>query len=563
VTSLSGLEWSVQRRGPRALFDALPDVPALAVQILHNRGVTTPEGILEFVEGPLPPHDPYLLDGMEAAVQRLARAARTRERICVYTDFDVDGVASAAVLVEAFARIGCRAFAYIPERVAEGYGLNAAAIDTVKADGATLLVTADCGASSAVEIAHAAASGLDVIVTDHHHADGTTTAALATLNPNRPGAGYPFAGLAGVGVAYKLVQALAEEFSERLPSPEDLLDLVALGTVADQAPMRDENRTLVAHGLEVLRQSPRPGLQALAGVTGRPLAEADVESIGYAYAPRLNAAGRLAHAHVALELLQSEHPIRAEELAQQLDTLNHERRQLTEDVVAHARAQVDAASGLAFAVGDDYAPGITGLAAARLAAETGLPAFVGTVRNGVVRGSARAPVGVHLAELLGRYANLLIQFGGHARAAGFTVARANVAPLRTALAAELSRPDLRARLGPKLLVDCRLYPATVSWETYQTIAALGPYGESHEPPRFAVENVAVDQARAVGQRHVALQFAELGAEVDAIWFGAGDARAQLTPGRRVDVAFRLGVRVFRGAERLQLLVDDICLVGPS
>ena len=558
MRSLTGAEWVIRHRAAEALFEALDDLHPLAVQILHNRGYDAPEEIRAFMDGPLPPHDPYLLDGMEPAVARMAEAVGRRERVCVYGDFDVDGVTGVALLVEALTMLGCQAFPYIPERLAEGYGLNPEAVDSIQREGARLIVTADCGANSEAEIARARDYGIDLLVTDHHHAGEPSQLAVAVLNPNQPGEGYPFAGLAGVGVAYKLVQALAEEFPERLPCPEEFLDLVALGTVADLVPLRDENRTFVTEGLEQLRRTHRLGLQALGEAARRPVETATTETISYAYAPRLNAAGRLAHAQLALELLQAGHPVRAEELARHLDELNNERRRLTEDVVDDVQAGIEPDACLVFAVGDDYPPGVTGLAAARLTSATGRPAFVATRVEGQIRGSARAPEGVHLAELLGRHAHLLERWGGHAGAAGFTVRPDRVAALREALGTDLEAPELRGRLGSKVRADCRVYPRTVSFETYRRVVQpLSPYGEGHQSPRFVVENVAVGEARIVGSNHLALRFAEFGPEVEAIWFGHGDARTELNAGRRVDAAFRLDLRAYRGTTRLQMLIDDI------
>ena len=430
-------------------------------------------------------------------------------------------------------------------------------MDVIHGEGARLIVTADCGASGEAAIARAAEHGIDVVVTDHHHVAAPPSNAVAVLNPNVPGDGYPFTGLAGVGVAYKLVQALAEEHAERLPYPEEFLDLVALGTIGDVAPLQDENRAFVVEGLEALRKTHRAGLRELGEVAGRPVGTADARTVAFTYAPRINAAGRLATAELALQLLQARHPVLARELAQQLEGLNRERRLLTADVVSDAEQAIDHEAGLVFALGSDYPPGVTGLAAAQLVRSTGFPAFVATTIDGLVRGSARAPDGVHLPEVLGRHQELLERWGGHAQAAGFSLRVDRAEQLREALAREFRAPTVRARLGRRLAADCRVYPQTISWSTYSTLDAIGPFGARHEQPCLVVENIGVEETRVVGNDHLALRFAEPGREVEAIWFGQGGQRGQLSAGRRVDAAFRLGLREFGGKTRLQMLIEDL------
>ena len=556
--SLTGAVWDIAPRAPAALFAAVDELPPLAVQVLHNRGHDTLDKLHDFMLGPLPPHDPYLLDEMDVAVARIAQARHKRERVCIYGDYDVDGVSATAMLLETAEALGLDAFPYIPERLTEGYGLNAGAIDAVAKERATLVITADCGATAHEEIARAAAAGLDVIVTDHHPTEARPARAVALLNPNAPGSGYPFGGLSGVGVAYKLVQALADEFPEQLPDPERFLDLVALGTVADVAPLRDENRAFVQEGLEWMRAEPRPGLRALAEVARRPLESIGSDDIAFALAPRLNAAGRLASPLLALELLQARHPVRAEEIAKELNELNAERRRLTEDVVDAAREMVDG-SQVVLAADPGFAPGVVGLAAARLCEEFGAPAFIGAEIDGLVRGSARAPDGFNLCDLLKRQGAWLENWGGHASAAGFSVLPHNVEALRRGLAQELGRLQLPAFTGPRLRADGRVYPRTITWETYQVLYSLGPWGKAHEEPLLVVENVRIQETRLVGADHVTLRFDELARNVEAIWFRHGDQQPALARGRCVDVAFRLGLHSYRGETRLQMRVDDIRL----
>ena len=556
VLSFSGALWHVARRAPLELFSALEELPPLVVQVLHNRGYAEVERIHEFLNEPILPHDPYLMRDMDKAVSRTSHAVRSGERVCIYGDYDVDGISATAMLVETAILLGIDVCSYIPDRVDEGYGLNTEAVEKIVKDGVALIITADCGTTADEEVARAADAGIDVIVTDHHHADAVPSRATAVLNPNSPASDYPFTGLSGVGVAYKFVQALAEEYPEKLPYPETFLDLVALGTIADVVPLRDENRGFVIDGLEVLRQGHRAGLRAIGEVAHRPIGRVTSSDIGFGIAPRLNAAGRIAHAQLAFDLLREESASRAEQIANDLDALNTERRQLTEAAVSVARQEVGD-DPVVFSVSEKFVPGVVGLAASKLSEEFGVPAFVGALIDGVVRGSARSPQGFHLAQVLGRHAELLETWGGHARAAGFTVQLANVPKLRAALVEESRVWAGDLFVGAQLHADGRVFPRTISLETFRDLDQLAPWGEGHEQPCLVVENVRVQTARLVGTTHLLLTFREIAADIRAIWFQGGQHQADMNPGARVDVAFRLDLNVYRGETRLQMVVDDV------
>lgn len=556
VRSFSGALWHIARRAPADLFATLEDVAPLVIQVLHNRGHADADHIREFLNEPFLPHDPYLMRGMDGAVARISQAVRHGERVCVYGDYDVDGISATAMLVETAILLGIDVFSYIPDRVDEGYGLNTGAIEKIVNDGAALIITVDCGTTAEEEVARAAGAGVDVIVTDHHQADKVPSRAVAVLNPNSPETEYPFTGLSGVGVAYKLVQALAEEYPEKLPYPEAFLDLVALGTIADVVPLRDENRGFVIDGLEILRQGHRVGLRAIGSVAQRPIESITCSDIGFGIAPRLNAAGRMAHAQLALDLLRVESASRAEEISRDLDALNKERRRLTEEAVAMARQEVGD-DPLVFSVSEKFVPGVVGLAASRLSEELGVPAFIGAEVDGVVRGSARSPQGFHLSQILGRHAGLLETWGGHARAAGFTVHPANIPKLRDALLEEIRVLAGDSLIGRVLHADGRVFPRTISLETFQDLDRLAPWGEAHEQPCLVVENVCVQTSRLVGTNHLLLTFREISAAIRAIWFRGGPHQACLSPGARVDVAFRLDLNVYGGETRLQMVVADV------
>ncbi len=325
--SALGKRWRRRGRFPEGALQGAP-YPALIRHLLWHRGLRSTEQAVRFMEGPPAEYDPLLLPDIEPALSRLRQALRGGERVAVYGDFDVDGVTASALLVEGLSALGGDAFAYIPDRFSEGYGLNCGALDRLRAEGAALVLTADCGTSSIAEVAHARALGMDVVILDHHSVPPKLPAAAATVNPKRPESRYPDSELASVGLAYKLMAALYASMSR--PWDDDRwLDLVALGTVADVAPLLNENRWLLKRGLERLARSERPGLRALMEAAGIEAARVDAEAIGYGLAPRLNAAGRLRHARLALELLLERDEAEAQRRALELTSLNRERQERT------------------------------------------------------------------------------------------------------------------------------------------------------------------------------------------------------------------------------------------
>ena len=370
----TGREWrlcpplTVEARemgGPSDSGSLRPSLPKVVAQILHSRGITSGSGIESFLNPHL--HDPSLLPGMEAALNTLHRAINGNETIGVIGDFDVDGVTATALVTQALRDLGARVAPYIPHRVDEGHGPNMAAVQILKDQGASVLITVDCGVTSSEEVAFAQELGIDVIITDHHVPPPTLPAAVAIVDPKLKSSQYPFQGLSGAGLAFKLMQGLYDLLVR--PWKRDLLELAALSTVADLVPMRGENRFLVKAGLQELRRTTRPGLQALYKQAGISPNSIDVETISFAIAPRLNAAGRLDHASISFGLVLTNSPEEAERLAEQLEDLNRERRRLTEDAYAKAREEVrswPSLPSILLVEGDHLHPGIAGLVAGRL-----------------------------------------------------------------------------------------------------------------------------------------------------------------------------------------------------
>lgn len=557
--SITGKRWDISKRAPQNIFEQNADLPPLAVQLLHNRSYRNREEIEAVINGSDPPHDPFLMSGMEAAVARILRALQSREMICVYADYDADGVSGAAVLISALRSLGADPRSYFPRRLEEGYGLNASAIRAIRESGTDVLISTDCGANAVQEIALAAELGLDVIVTDHHIVNADLPGAAAALNPHHPGEPYPFADLAGVGVAYKLAEAvLLEADIETAMDSESLLDFVALGTVADVVPLRGENRWLVRGGLRRLNNSPRTGMAALITASGIEPGSVTSRDLGFRIGPRINAAGRMRDAGIGLELLLESDAAKAAAQAAVLGDLNRQRQQATEAVLGEISTTAGG-NGPIVAHGANWPLGVLGLVAGRIASATGRPAFVSSAEAGEVRGSARGPEGFNVNEALQACASILERFGGHERAAGFSLAAERVDEFRHAVAEFWMGTDQSTDAAITLSADCRLRPETVNFETLEIHRALEPFGEGFRYPVYVTSDLTLGDAVRVGnnQKHLKLTFRNMPASVSPIWFGMGMVADELASGAHYDVAFSLGGSSYRGESRVDLFVEDM------
>ncbi len=570
--------WKLYPPAPRLHLDTGPEHPVLA-QVLYNRGVRVPAEMAVFLaENHAVKENPFRLKGLPEAVQRLLQAMDSRQTICVYGDFDADGVTATALLVTAIQAAGGRVGPYIPHRVDEGYGLNLEAVETIAAKGAHLLITVDCGIRSVAEVARAVALGLDVIVTDHHSIGPVLPPALAVINPKRLDNPDTFDGLAGVGVAYRLAQGILRAVAEREESPlskeraeeieTELLDFVAIGTVADMLPLVGENRSLVQRGLAQLNRTQRPGLLALYAVAGVQPGTVDTTTIGFRLAPRINAAGRLDSAALAYKLLRTTDPVQAAELAQELEALNQRRRSLTLEISAQAEEQLtdqlDANAPLYVISGPSFLSGIVGLVAGRLTDRLYRPTLVIEEGAEESRGSARSIQEFHITAALDEISHMLVRHGGHHMAAGFTLRNERLAEFRAAITA-IAQRELGAydgELRPTLWVDAELPLADVNWGLARQLARLEPTGQGNPAPTFLFPNCRVREHRTVGKgQHLKLTLsAGRGAEVmDAIAFGLGDWAGELKPGIRVDLVGQIGVNEWNKEKRLQLVVEDMRL----
>lgn len=555
------------------LIKSFPDYSPVFLRLLVSRGLIDQEAIDRFLapEYGGPATDPFQFRDMERAVERIIRAIQAEERIVVYGDYDADGVCGAALLVLALEQLGAKVGTYIPYRQTEGYGLNLRAVESLRSEGYTLMITNDCGVTNVNEVARANELGLDVIISDHHHEPPELPKAFAILNPNISGETYPFRGLSGTGVSFKLAHALLvrTDYGATLGRPlaqgweKWLLDLVAIATVADMVPMLSENRTLVTYGLRVLRKTKRPGLRALFTVMGSESAGADEETIGFQIAPRLNAAGRLDHANSAFRLLVTGDEHEAAVIAADLEAKNRERQQLTERVVTEAKAQIgEPGERFALAVfNPDWPIGVLGLAAGRLVNAYNRPVLVMGESNGEVLGSGRSIPAFNIIENIERQRQYLSKFGGHAQACGFSLRKAGD---REAFIRSFSAQAKEALKGvsllPELVIDSECPLTAVNWDLLDDVNRLAPFGQGARPPVFAVLRVAILDAAAVGRdnRHLRLTVRSAdGAVQRTIGFSFGSELPNLPIGRTIDIAFTLSADEWNGEQRLQLKLLDV------
>jgi single-stranded-DNA-specific exonuclease len=541
-------------------------------QVLFNRGLRDMDAFHSFIDSSASLPNPFILDGVADAVSLVRRMAKRDGHVVVYGDYDVDGVTAVAVLVETLRALGLQAKPYIPSREDEGYGLNKEAIEALVAEGARLLITVDCGIRSLEEVALARRLGMRVIVTDHHHPGPQLPPADVVINPKCPHCAYEFVQLAGVGVAFKLAQALLRSNS-KVPLPtthhelseEDLLDLVALGTVADMVHLVDENHMLVARGLEKINAGQRPGLSALIRVAGINPGNVTTKTIGFVIAPRLNAAGRLDEALTALELLLAPDMASALPLAQALDELNVRRREITSYVREEVRDLVvhqEQLPALIFAASPSFPSGVVGLAASRLLDEFYRPSIVVSIEGEYSKGSARSIPEFHITRALDSLSDLLERHGGHRAAAGFTVRTERLDELRWRLTKSAEEALQDSVLVPTLQVDANAPLESLSWDLYHQLERLQPFGFGNPVPVFASRGARVVSARAVGSegRHLKLLVADAsGSSWDAIAFRQGYWDGHVPA--LIDLAYVLERNEWNGRVSLQLNVQDIRPTG--
>ena len=545
--------WHIRHQGT---YESIPDV------YLSNRNLTSHQ--IDNSADHL--HDPYLMHDMERGVSRIEKAIRAGERITVFGDYDVDGVTSTALLLDFLDTVSANAQPLLPDRYKDGYGMKASTVETAISDGARLIVTADNGISAFDAIEKAQGVGVDVVVIDHHQPQDRLPVAHAIIDPNRPDCEYPFKGLAAVGVCFKVIQALSERFmegEERRRYLNGILEFVALGTVADMAPMMGENRILTRRGMQGLEKSERPGIRALKSISSTK-GKIDSTSIGFFLGPRINSAGRIENANVALDLLRATNPLDAARLAEQLNALNLQRQELQQAGIEEAEHQV-IEHGLAdhrmiLVKGDDWHLGVIGLIAGRLKERYNQPVIaISGAKQDTLVGSARSAGGYNIVEGIFRAATHLTEYGGHADAAGFSLLPQNFEAFRDQIIADAGEHLSETDLTPRLDLDLTLRPEDISLKTVEDLDAFSPFGPQNEAPRFAAVQCRLDKIDTVGQdaAHLKMQIQTGKTRCEAIWWREGELVYELSRGDIVDLAFTLEARTWNGRTSLQMVLKDM------
>ncbi|MBI4282988.1 MAG: single-stranded-DNA-specific exonuclease RecJ [Chloroflexi bacterium] len=543
---------------PPAGFSRQIGLSPFQAHLLHNRDIKDrAQAELYFSKDLSLLHNPFLLPDMEKAINRLRLAFEAKEAIGIFGDFDTDGVTGTALLIRTFDQLGVRAIPYIPHRVEEGHGLNIQAIKDLKSDGASLLITVDCGTTSVEEVKFARSIGMDVIITDHHSIPPALPEACAVINPNRPDSSYPFKGLAGVGLAFKLAQAIYQTLQQ--PYPHDYLELVALGTIADVAPLKGENRTLVSHGLRELNFSKSPGLNHLMASASIEQGNIDTETLAFGLIPRLNAAGRLEHAQISLDLLTSKLQEEAIALSKRLENMNHQRRSLTEEASASLRPQIQAQLNkerILVVGGEDLSPGILGLVASRLVDEFYRPAIVFSKSDGLIRASARSIPEFNITSALSKCSDMFIRFGGHPQAAGFTMDGQNLPMFQDKISVLAFEKLEGLDLTPSIRIDAQAPISLFDADNFKFLQSMAPFGQGNHMPVLLTRKVEICEVLPVGSdtQHLSVKLKQGNRIWKAMAFRSGDRIAELQG--KMDMVLTVAAETWRSQETLRLNILD-------
>ena len=550
--------WNLLPPAPAQYLTNTSGLPPLIAQLLYNRGITEPSRIRAFLTGDkCLSGNPSLLPDIHQATTRIYRALLSGEKIAIYGDFDVDGITGTALLVQGLSSLGGKVIPYIPHRLTEGYGLKTSTLENLQQQGISLVITVDCGITAIPEVKKAQKKGLDIVITDHHTPLPEIPPAVAAVDPKLPHSKYPFSELTGVGVAFKLLQALLKGMGKEGQANE-LMDLVALGTISDIAPLLGENRYLVKQGLKLINADPRPGLRELIAQTGLTPGSIDSENVSWVLAPRLNAAGRLAHAMTSYKLLMTDSTQEARQLSIWLDKKNTERQKLTTTALNKAREQIltQGISSLLIAGDKDYPIGIAGLVAGRLSEEFYRPTIVIRTGDRTSSGSCRSIPEFNIIQALNQCSSLLTQFGGHSQAAGFTLPTENLARLQQHLS-QLATTQLEGvDLQPQLDIDAEVVLPDLAGDTFQAIQRLAPFGCGNPSPTFVSRRVEVVDCRTMGNNedHLRLKLKQGDTIWNGVGFRLGEHLAEVSS--PLDVVYNLEIDKWSGEERLRLNLLD-------
>ena len=562
--------WKIKNRPEEAIAGS-GNLHPVVLRILANRGVVSEEEVKKFFSSSYEADvfDPFLFSDMEKAMIRVKEAKEKKETVAIFGDYDADGVTASAVMREALEGIGFENIVtYIPDRQAEGYGMNGQALEYLKEKGVSLVITVDCGIANIQEVERARELGMDIIITDHHHVPKELPKAVAVINPHREGCGYPFADLAGVGVAFKFAQALFLRFEKnKIEQLKWLLDLVAIGTVADCVPLVGENRVLAKYGLIVLSKTRRVGLSEMFKV-GRIMIDEknipDTQKIGFQVAPRINAAGRMDHANAAYKLMIEKDRVLARDLALEVEDKNKSRQKVTAEIVREVRILAENSfkgKKLIFASSEHWQMGILGLIAGRIADEFAKPTAVFQKQDKIYAGSFRSIEQVNIISALEQCSDLLIRFGGHPQAAGVQVAEENMEKFYEKLSGLIEKELEGKDVSPSIEIDAEISAEDADWNLVEDIKKLQPFGEGNEEPVFLMKNLIIEDMKVVGNgsKHLKLSLrSQTSPKIfEAIGFGLGDNLHGLEKGQAVDIVFNLQEDEWNGNKKMQLNLIDI------
>ncbi len=541
------------------------NLPPVIAVLLLNRGINSPGIAQAYLKKSLENvHNPFLLNDMDTAVDRIIQAIQQKAKITIYGDYDVDGITSTAMLFKFLRSLDAEADYFIPDRK-DGYGLNVISVNRIARGGTKLMITVDCGITSVGEVEFAKTQKMDVIITDHHTCKEELPRALAVITPKRPDSTYPFDSLAGVGVAFKLVLALAMRMG--MSTKEvfmQYVDLAALGTIADVVPLEDENRIIVDKGIKALAEAKNIGIRALIAAAGMEGKTPDSTSVAFFLAPRLNAAGRLAHAKIAVELLIEEDYQKALETAGMLNETNTKRQAIERAIYEEALEQAlsfEEEQMVYVLHHQGWHCGVIGIAASKICERFYRPCILIACEDGKGKGSGRSIEELNLFDALSDSEELLALFGGHAQAAGLSITEDNIEAFRIKINEYAKKLLSGKQLSPKLQIDCRISPENITMGSAKMLARLEPFGQCNENPVFSASGMTVLSATRMGAdgKHLRLWLKSGSMNFNAVGFNMGDFPVR--EGEVIDIAFNLNINVYQGNENLQLLLKDIKKTG--
>lgn len=556
--------WIVTKTNPEFLnyLSKEASISAVLAQVMVNRGFKDADSIKDFLYPSLSNlHDPFLMPDMAKAVERICSAIEKNETVFIYGDYDADGITSTALLVSTLRNLGVDTCYHIPNRLIEGYGLSHKGVRKAKDCGAHLIITADCGISSEKEVINAVSLGMDVIITDHHEPPEKLPDATAVIDPHRADSDYPFRQLAGVGVAFKLVQALyqALEGKGHAFRMEDLLDLVALGTVADSVSLIDENRIFATYGLKAINNDRcRTGIKAIKEVAG---IKGTIQpgSLPYSLIPRINAAGRLDDASDVVELFLTQERDEAKAMASVLETQNRKRQKIEGDVFQSALSMIngDEVGNAIILSSGEWHPGVIGIVASRLVDMFYRPVFLFSVKDSVAKGSARSIPPLHLYETIAGCSELLLGFGGHRQAAGLRLLEENMPAFKERIESIISAALGPGDMIPVLEIDATVSFSDINYALIKELSLLEPHGDANREPLFGSKGISVMNHRIVGNNHLKMQLSQNSVNVDTIGFSMGNEIDRIVRAPSIDIAFHPGINEWQGMKNLQLNIRAV------